>query len=639
LLLAALLSTVGYQVFRRRNAQAPEVLLRRADDMSWLNDWMGAEPLYRQAELQFIAGHQLSEALYARVSEMPAQSESSTTVPTQIAILQNDLVLPEAQAAETKLRILTILGMLEVNYDSGMARQTWAQVQNLAAERHHYLLASRAVGEEGIAAFLLGDIATAKKDVVKAWMVAKFADPAAHIRYASMYGTGLVELHKYKEALGPLNEAIKVAGKTPGVAYPTIAITSKIEALSGLGDNKEALDLTAEEMQKVSARHLVGHLYELYETRSGVYERMDKWDQAVSDFTVAAQYAKRLSYWRGLTQVDESLAEAYLHQGDTQSALTAIDEGIDANKKIPDELYFVPTNLAIKARILAKLGKVEASNDLYEKSADLLDALLSKVPTPMVERQLLSDLSTVFAGYSASLCDQGRFSDAFRVIERARGRLEAQALSHHDVVVPHEPSAVELHLTKLNLQLLETDDPSARGHILEAIYTTEQQLSSEPPADDTPPSPVPLTNLQRDLRQSELFVEYVLDDPHSYALAITQDSVHRYTFRSKSELEQDATQYRSELMHQKTDLPLAQRLFDELLGDIREFRDKQTVIGTGTALTLTHLISSFLFGVKSWDPAVLITVPVLLSCVALIAVWVPAARGSRMDPMQTLRAD
>lgn len=63
------------------------------------------------------------------------------------------------------------------------------------------------------------------------------------------------------------------------------------------------------------------------------------------------------------------------------------------------------------------------------------------------------------------------------------------------------------------------------------------------------------------------------------------------------------------------------------------------VIGVGAALALTHLIASFLFGVKSWDPAVFLTVPMLLSCVALIAVWVPAHRGSRMDPMQTLRAE
>ena len=578
LLLAVLLSVVGYQVVRRLNSHGPEALLKRADEMSWLNSWIAAEPLYRQAELQFTQRHQLSKALYARVSEMPAHSESSTTIPSQIALLRHDLDLPEAQDPETRLRILTILGMLEVNYDSGMARQTWAEVEVLAIHQHHYLLASRAIGEQGIAAFLLGDIATAKKDVVKAWMVAKVADPGAHIRYASMYGTGLVELQKYKEALGPLNEAIKVAGKTRGAAYPTIAITAKIEALSGLGENNEALALAADEMRRVSAYHLAGHLYEIYQTRADVYERMGNWVQAISDLTESARYAKQLSYWRGLTQVDGLLAQAYLHQGALQPALAAINEAIEANKNIPDELYFAPKNLGIKAEIMARLGNTKASNDLYEKSADLLDALLSKVPTPNVERRLLSDLSEVYAGYFASLSNQGRVADAFRVIERARGRVEAQALAHHEVIAPHEPNPDEQHLTKLNLQLLNTDDTAARGHILSAIYTAEQQLNPESPADDTPPKPVSLDQLQRDLNPSELFVEYVLADPHSYALAITGNTVHRYDLPSKNVLEQEATQYRSELMQQKTDLALGQQLFDGLLGGIPEFKEKHALI-------------------------------------------------------------
>ena len=46
-----------------------------------------------------------------------------------------------------------------------------------------------------------------------------------------MYGTGLVELHKYREALGPLDEAIKVAAKTYNAAYPSIVATAKIEEL------------------------------------------------------------------------------------------------------------------------------------------------------------------------------------------------------------------------------------------------------------------------------------------------------------------------------------------------------------------------------------------------------------------------
>jgi hypothetical protein len=121
--------------------------------MSWLNNWIAAEPLYRQAEPQFNQKGQHSKAFYARVSEIPARSESPTSFLSQIGSLRRDLELPEAQDPETHLRVLTILGMLEVNYDSEMARQTWSEVQSLVTSQHHYLMAFRAIGEQGIAAF------------------------------------------------------------------------------------------------------------------------------------------------------------------------------------------------------------------------------------------------------------------------------------------------------------------------------------------------------------------------------------------------------------------------------------------------------------------------------------------------------
>jgi CHAT domain-containing protein len=575
LLIAALLSIVGYQV-SLRTLSAPEVLLKRADDLSWLNGWIAAEPIYRQAEADFLQRGDLSKALYARVSQIPAQSESSTTIPNQIAALRSDLNLPEARDPETHLRILTILGMLETNYDASMARQTWSEIERLATERHHYLLATRAVGEQGIAAFLLGDVATAKKDVQKAWMVAKFADPGAHIRYASMFGTGLVALQKYHEALGPLDEALTVAAKTRNAAYPSIATTAKIEALSGVGQNDQALALASDAMQKVAAHHLAAHLYELHQARAAVYEGMGDWHQAVSDLMQAVQYAKQLSYWRGVTEADGRLAKVYLDQQALQPALTAIDEAIDANRHIPDELWFVPKNLAIKAAILARLGAVKESNDLYEKSADMLDAFLDKVPTPTVERLLLSELDTVYAGYFASLGNQGRMQDAFRVIERARGRVEAQGLSHHEIVMPHVPTAADLQLSKLNLELLDTDDPGKRTVILDKIYTAELQMNGSPP--ESVPTPVSLQALEGDLRPSDLLVEYVLDNPVSYALAVTSSTIHRYELPARAQIEKDATEYRTEIAKQKVDLPLGQKLFDELLGRIPEYKERPDVV-------------------------------------------------------------
>jgi putative ABC transport system permease protein len=63
------------------------------------------------------------------------------------------------------------------------------------------------------------------------------------------------------------------------------------------------------------------------------------------------------------------------------------------------------------------------------------------------------------------------------------------------------------------------------------------------------------------------------------------------------------------------------------------------VAGIAASFGLTRLIATLLFGVKPWDPAVFISVPILLTAVALLAVWLPAARASKVDPMEALRAE
>ena len=63
------------------------------------------------------------------------------------------------------------------------------------------------------------------------------------------------------------------------------------------------------------------------------------------------------------------------------------------------------------------------------------------------------------------------------------------------------------------------------------------------------------------------------------------------------------------------------------------------VIGVGAAFGLTKLVASLLFGVKQWDPIVFVSVPLVLSAVALFAVWLPALRASKLNPMEALRTE
>jgi predicted permease len=63
------------------------------------------------------------------------------------------------------------------------------------------------------------------------------------------------------------------------------------------------------------------------------------------------------------------------------------------------------------------------------------------------------------------------------------------------------------------------------------------------------------------------------------------------------------------------------------------------VVGIAAALGLTRLLSAFLFGVTAKDPAVFVVAAVVLSVVSFVAVWLPARRATRIDPVIALRAE
>lgn len=62
-------------------------------------------------------------------------------------------------------------------------------------------------------------------------------------------------------------------------------------------------------------------------------------------------------------------------------------------------------------------------------------------------------------------------------------------------------------------------------------------------------------------------------------------------------------------------------------------------IGVCAAFGLMRFIASFLFGVTTWDPIVFLTAPLLLLSAALLAVWLPARRAMRIEPIQALRTE
>ena len=63
------------------------------------------------------------------------------------------------------------------------------------------------------------------------------------------------------------------------------------------------------------------------------------------------------------------------------------------------------------------------------------------------------------------------------------------------------------------------------------------------------------------------------------------------------------------------------------------------IVGLGSAIFIMRLVQSLLYGLKPGDPLSLTTSALLLLAIAVVAGWIPAARASRVEPIEALRHD
>ena len=84
LLLAVLLSVVGYQVARWLHSHGPEALLKRADGVSWLVSSVQAQSTYSPAGQELIRPHRRSMAPHIAMGQTHARVDVSNSIPSAI---------------------------------------------------------------------------------------------------------------------------------------------------------------------------------------------------------------------------------------------------------------------------------------------------------------------------------------------------------------------------------------------------------------------------------------------------------------------------------------------------------------------------------------------------------------------------
>ena len=176
--------------------------------------------------------------------------------------------------------------------------------------------------------------------------------------------------------------------------------------LSDFAVTSEALQLANDCLDHLKATPFDGQKTQVFLSRGTIQSKTRQRSAAVADMRTALGLADHMHNFRGLTDVGGTLAQTYFDNGRLNEALDAINAAIEANTRIPNELYLAPANLALKAKILDKMGNSKAAESFFRKSTTLVDAMIRRASTVGMERQLLAEMSDIYSAYFASLCRQ-----------------------------------------------------------------------------------------------------------------------------------------------------------------------------------------------------------------------------------------
>jgi CHAT domain-containing protein len=133
--------------------------------------------------------------------------------------------------------------------------------------------------------------------------------------------------------------------------------------------------------------------------------------------------------------------------------------------------------------------------------------------------------------------------------------------------------------------LFHTQDASSRQDLLDQIFLTEQAMApastvllERSRALGNRRRRVTLSGLQRALRPGELFVEFALDEPHSFAIVASRRATAIRALPSRTEIERAAKALVAQIQSGSDNTPAGQALGAMLLGAIPELADHQRLI-------------------------------------------------------------
>jgi len=557
----------------------PQALLSAADHFYWLNNGPAATPLYARAEKLFSERGDARNELYAKVGRLRSEAETMSFVDLS-RFLNEQLQNPIVQS-DKRLRLWCLIakGYTDIEIDYRATKRDWLEAQEIANQLGEKQWATRASGELGLVAFLEGSPGRAARLLGGALLSTMASgDTGGQIRFLELIGRGFEEVNRHTEALRFFERAIKLADAEKDSGLPFMAYEGKARALVALGKPQEAKAVLDDALGKARSQQKRGHEAELFILLGRLASQTGDRKQAIADLESAAQFSKRVQFFRMEADAMFELATLYRDAGDLPTAEERATDGLEASQRVGDR-YYVPRNLTILADLKARRGRVSDANALYEQAEDVIESMLISVDEPYWNSSVAASMSQTYLQHFELVTKSGDVPAAFRVLERVRGRTLAWALEDRKAFPSAESgqtASLETDLAGLQVQLMQTNSAEKREQLMDQLVEYERRLGlawtkEDAPGHGLPVQPASLSEVQEVLKPDEVLLEYVLDDPTSFCVVISQKRAYiRVLPAGRKEIENLSQRFVGEIRTKGTGAELSKRLYAILVKPIPE---------------------------------------------------------------------
>jgi len=565
----------------------PQALLAVADHFYWLNNGPVARPLYTKAEQLFSERHDAKNELHAKVGRLRSEAETMSFVDLS-HFLNEQLQNPIVQA-DKKLRLWCLIakGYTDIEIDFRATKRDWLEAQELANELGEKQWATRAAGELGLVAFLEGNPGRAARLLGGALLSTMASgDIGGQVRFLELLGRGFEEVNRHAEAIRFFDRAIKLADAEKDCGQPFMAYEGKAQALVAIGKTNDAKKILEDALAKARSQQKRGHEADLLILLGTLAAQTGNRQQAIAYLEDAGQFSTKVQFYRMEADAMFELAKLYRDNGDLATAEGRATQGLAASQRVGDR-YYLPRNLTVLADLKARRGRVAEANALYDQAEDVIEGMLITVDEPYWNSSVVAAQSQTYLQHFGLVARSGDVPEAFRVLERVRGRTLAWALEDRKGFPTSESeqtSSLEADVAGLQTRLMKSGSAIEREQLLDKLVEYERRLGLAWTKGDEantrlPTQPAHLKIVQDDLKQDEVLLEYVLDDPDSYCVSISrQGAFVRLLPTGRKEIEKLAQQYVDEIRGKASGVEVSKQLYERLLKPIPEISNADRIL-------------------------------------------------------------